>query len=192
MRLQLVLFVLFISTLTFSCKKWSDPAPKEVPGIGDRKYCNDPEAVNYNWGFPGVADSSICYYPVDIFKGTWLFTDSVYNDDNTLDSVKSLTTYTLEIVPLTTNQFLIKGFCTNGNGLQFTSTRSALHVSADSLIKDSDTSFNYGQFFCRTEDTLSGSITRSLNDSTYKEMYINLTVVSDTAINFHRGTAYKQ
>ena len=185
-----ILLILLLTIFVGSCEKWTDPDSKPVPGIEDRKYCNDPEAVNYNWGFPGTPDSSVCYYPVDVFAGTYSFRDSVYNDDNSLDSIKSLNTIQIQIVPLTKSRFALVGFCPN-DSLRFTALRNALNASSDSTIRESDTSFNYGQFLCRTEDTLVGTITRNQTDTTFSQIYINFTVDSDTAINFHRGTAYK-
>lgn len=45
-----ILLALSVS-IFFSCEKWKDPNPDVDPRITERKYCNDPEAINYNWDF---------------------------------------------------------------------------------------------------------------------------------------------
>lgn len=181
--------VLFIVLSTLSCKKWSDPAAPQDPRLTENKYCNDPEAVNYNWNFPGVADNTICFYPADIFKGTYSFTDSVYNSQNVFDSAGSLTTYTLQVIPIGKRQLRILGFCSGSDSLKFTAERATYQASADTTIFLNDTTKVFGQFFCRTLDTLSGYIRKNQNDSL--SLIFDLKVVSDTGINFHKGTAVR-
>src|ERR1043165_6289024 len=72
----IILSLALVMGFAFSCKKWQDPAPKEDPRL-TRPYCNDPEAVNYNWDFPGKPDNSVCFYPSDLFAGTYTFWDTV-------------------------------------------------------------------------------------------------------------------
>src|ERR1043165_5567011 len=72
----IILSLALVMGFAFSCKKWQDPAPKEDPRL-TRHYCNDPSAVNYNWDFPGKPDNSVCFYPADLFAGTYMFYDTV-------------------------------------------------------------------------------------------------------------------
>lgn len=164
--------------LLASCQKYQDE-----PGQGDprlsRKYCNDPDAVNYNLDFPGTADNSVCYYPADAFKGTYKFVDSIYSGSNKTPQELPLT---LQFVAKNQTQFDITGFCPNGNALHFTANR-ALRASGDTTILN-------GQTLCRTKDTVSGYLTRSLGDSS--RVLFFLTVVSDTGTTTHQGTAYRQ
>lgn len=177
--------------LVVACQKWTDPAPVDDPRIKDRKYCNDPLAVNYNWGFPGVADSTTCVYPADLFKGTYTFTDSVYfNDETTLDSAHSFQTYTLQLSPISKTKFHLSGFCSND--LVFTAGRSTYQASADTTLKLNDTTYAFGQPLCRIQDTLTGTISKSKTDSTFHSVTIAWKVISDSGINYHKGTAIKQ
>lgn len=185
-----VLMVFSFVVAISSCEKWEDKKAEQDPRLQDRKYCNDPEAVNYNWNFPGVPDNTVCFYPSDLFTGTFLYTDSVYSSNNVFDSAGSLNTYTLFITPLSKNKFVIKGFCPT-DSLKFTAGRSTYMAISDSLLKVNDSTFLPGQFLCRINDTLTGTITNNKNDS-LDNLYINWTVVSDTGVNYHRGTAIKQ
>lgn len=92
--------------LLISCEKWQDSKADSDPRLQDRKYCNDPDAVNFNWGFPGVPDSTKCIFPTDLYVGTYSFTDSIYSSNNLLDTLQSKTTYTLYIIPLSKNSLL--------------------------------------------------------------------------------------
>lgn len=186
---KLVLVLLAVGVFIFSCKKYKDPNPATDPRIATRKYCNDPKAVNYNWDFPGVPDNSVCFYPTDIFKGGYSFTDSIYRADNSFDSASSLITYTLHIIPNTTNKFSLVGFCGNGDSLKFTAERTSYRANADTTIKLNDTTLVYGQFFCSSQDTMTGTLIRPKGDSV--RLLIDFTVHSVTGINFHRGTAIK-
>lgn len=190
MKLFRSLFLfLSVGLFIFSCKKYKDPDPATDPRIPTRKYCNDPKAVNYNWDFPGVPDNSVCIYPTDLFKGSYLYTDSVYHADNTFDSALSLITYTLQVIPNSVNKFSLIGFCGNGDSLRFTAERTSYRANADTTIKLNDTTFVYGQFFCSSLDTMTGTLTRPKGDSV--RLKIDFTVHSDTEVNFHRGTATK-
>lgn len=173
-----------------ACQKWQDKQPPEDPRINEKKYCNDPYALNYNWDFPGMPDSTVCIYPADIFEGNYLFTDSLYSADNTFDSAASQQSYALRITRLSINKLAVHGFCSPTDSLLFTAERSTFRANADSTIQLTDTTTGYGQFFCRTQDTLSGFMMLSRTDSTL--LKIDFTVVSDTDIRFHRGTAIRQ
>jgi hypothetical protein len=163
-----------------SCKpvSYTVPAPDTLL---TRFYCNDPEAVNFNWGFPGRPDNALCFYPADVFTGTYRFIDSIYFADGKLDSAGSLRQYMLNLVPLSRRQFALYGFCSS----------DSLRLSADRFFRASlDTTALKGQIFCRQQDTVSGNITRSLEDST--RLSIFFTVVSNMGTATHRGTAYRQ
>ena len=178
------------SVLFTACEKWTDPEPKTDPRIGERRYCNDPEAVNFNWNFPGLEDNTTCIYPSDLFKGTYLFRDSIYSADNVFDSARSGISYILQIIPSGKSKFRVLGFCGPGDSLLFTAERSTYRASADTTIIVNDSTFGYGQFFCRDLDTLTGSFTKSRTDST--ALLIDFRVISDTGANLHRGTAIRQ
>lgn len=183
---------LLLSLGLSSCKKWTDPQPPYDPRLGENRYCNDPEAVNYNWNFPGVADNSVCIFPADLFKGTYTFTDSIYNSESVFDSARPQTIYTLHLIALGKRSLRIVGFCNSMDSLKFTAERSTYRAGADTTIFLNDTTKVHGQFFCRTQDTLTGFVMKNQNDSAGKTIRFDLRVVSDTGVFFHRGTAYKQ
>ena len=179
--LRPLLILAVISTLLSSsaCQPtdYNVAAPDTLNG---RIYCNDPEAVNYNWGFPGRPDSSLCRYPSDFFSGSFSYVDSIYLADGSFDSVGSLRQYPLLLQGLNRRQFSLSGFCTGGS----------LRLTADRYFNASlDTTTLYGQPFCRAQDTISGTVTRRLEDST--RLRIFFTVISDTGTSTHRGTAYR-
>ncbi len=171
-----------VAALLAGCKK-EEPAtgnPNQITGV----YCNDPKAVNYNKGFPGTPDNSICIYPTDVFRGTYVFIDSIFDINFRYDTVYSHI-ITLEAVDL--NKMLLKGLCSD----------SALPVTADRFYKATiDSSYSDygllmpGHWLCSKADTISGFLVRSQTDSTI--LKINLTVLSDTGLNYHIGSAKKQ
>lgn len=168
-------------TLVVSCQKWKDSKPFTDPRINN-PYCNDPNAVNYNWGFPGRPDDSVCFYPTDVYVGKYLFVDSVLHSDNSFFYADSLT---LHFYALSQTKMAILGFCSAGDSLKLTVDRS-MNAVIDSVI------VGFGQSFCRTADTVSGTIEKVLTDTTNKTFTVNFTVVSDTGVNFHTGTIIKQ
>ncbi len=182
-RFFFLVFLLLTLTIA-SCSKYKDPKGNYDPRLDSTFYCNDPEAINYNYGFPGTPDNSICFYPTDAYKGNYQFTDSVYNLDNSFDSARSLTTFNLSIFPLSKSRFVMTGYCGGTDSLFFKVERVSLQATLDTVV-------GMGQFFCRQEDTISGFFSKSRLDSSNK-ITAMFTVVSDTAINFHRGTLLKQ
>lgn len=172
-------FLLGISA--FSCKP-TDYTATAPDTLANRFYCNDPEAVNYNWSFPGRPDNKVCRYPTDFFNGTYYYTDSVYFPDGSLDSAGSLVRYTLRLSALDRQRFSLAGFCTSGDSLHMTANRF-FRASIDTLV-------GAGQRLCRAQDTVSGTVTRTLEDTA--RLRILFTIVSDTGTTTHRGTAYRQ
>ena len=170
------LFGIFAS----SCKP-ADYSATAPDTLGTRFYCNVPEAVNYNWGFPGRPDNSLCFYPSDLFAGRYKYTDSIYIEGS-LDSAASLSTYTLTARALNRQQFSLAGFCAGGDSLRLTATRF--------FRATIDTTTINGQTFCRPQDSVLGLFMRTLEDTA--RLRIELRVVSDTGITVHRGTAYRQ
>lgn len=178
--LKFVLFAL-VAMATFSaCKKYSDQPGSHTDPRFERRYCNVPEAVNYNWNFPGTPDvtDAVCLYPTDIFKGSFVYTDSIYSVANEFirQEVKNIA-----ITPTSRTKMLITGFCSSGS-LSFTANRN--------LRADGDSSILNGQPLCRPVDTLSGYVFRAVNDSLHIQFAWQ--VNSDTGVFFHRGTAVKQ
>ncbi|MBS1644191.1 MAG: hypothetical protein JST36_04065 [Bacteroidetes bacterium] len=161
-----------------ACQKYSDTPGKSDPRLNGH-YCNDPDAVNFNKGFPGIADNSVCIYPADVFAGNYSFVDSVYDGSQKLIKEQPLN---LSFSALDHTHFTMSGFCAAGMPINFTTNRTLL-ASADSVVSS-------GQLLCRPTDTLSGTIFQALGDST--RIRFSLVVLSDTGVSYHQGTAFRQ
>src|SRR5690606_23799436 len=119
------------------------------------------------------------------------FTDSVYNMGEELDTAASQKVYTLQLIPGSKVKLQLAGFCPS-NVLLSTAERTTYRAVADTTLKYDDTTFFYGPPLNHIEDTLTGSITKQRYDSTGKTIYIEWMVVSDSGVNYHKGTAIKQ
>ncbi len=168
---------------SLSCNKWSDPTPVTDPRLTN-PYCNDPDAVNYNWGFPGKPDNTICFYPSDIFNGTYLFTDSVYLTSSNLFIYTQ--TETLYVSKQSKTKLLITGLCSGGNSLSLTA-HSDFTATIDTTVGDT-TIINRGQLLCRTVDTATGTFTYNRFDSL---LHVSFQVINDTGTTTHIGKGRK-
>lgn len=183
----ITLLVIVSLTIGFSCKKWKDPAPVDDPRL-TRPYCNDPDAVNYNWDFPGKPDSTVCFYPTDIFRGVYLCYDSVYKDDTLFIRADSFLMTINNSSTDPTKKMEVFGFCPSGNFLKLTASPS-YEATVDTTVGDSLT-VNLGQLFCRVQDTVTGMIFIDRIDSAL--LHIELQVFSDTGVTRHIGSARKK
>lgn len=181
-------FPIFILTLTvislclLACNKWTDPPPKDANLTNP--YCNDPSAVNYNWGFPGRPDDSVCFYPCDLFRGKFIYVDSIALPNGLVVTTQ---TDTLNIFALTLNKLGVLGFCSAGDTLyisSYTPYQATVDTTLAPLIG------TQGQQFCRTVDTVNGTIVRDQVDTNL--LHVSFTVVSDTGSTIHSGTAIQQ
>ncbi len=178
-------FLLIVScSIFFSCAKYKDSKAGSDPRLTN-PYCNDPNAVNYNWGFPGKPDNTICFYPADLFKGVYLFHDSISIQSSGLFIYADSLLLTISGIPNSQTKISILGFCPNGIGLTLTANTS-FSASVDTTEGDSVT--NWGQQFCSLGDTVNGTVTKDrINDSL---MYFSFQVASDTGvITMHIGSA---
>lgn len=187
MKKKSVIPVLILSliALAYSCKKWEDPAPQNHPEINN-PYCNDPDAVNYNWGFPGKPDNTTCVYPSDLFAGTYRLRDSLYNSADELflaaDSADII------ITKVDAKHISVSGLCASGQTIRLTAGATYQAV-VDTFVGDS-TTISAGQIFCRQQDTVTGTFVRDKVDSTL--IYIRLHIVNDTGGVIKAGRAYKK
>jgi len=179
-----ILLATTVVVVLFSCKKWTDPAAVNDPRLTN-PYCNDPNAVNYNWGFPGRPDDSLCFYPVDLFRGTYIFQDSIFLLNGTYVFTRL---DTLHLYALSQTKLAVLGFCPIGDTMHLTAGPTYI-ATVDTTLGDS-TFVNRGQLLCRIQDTVSGTITKDRIDTTL--LHISLQVVSDTGITVHSGTGIKQ
>ena len=176
MKYNAVFFTVIILILA-SCEKY-----KDVPGdpnnpLLQRPYCNDPAGVNYNWDFPGKPDNATCIYPADVFVGNYTYTDSIYDASQSFIRAQVLN---LNVSSSGQEKIAISGFCP-GSSISLTASRR--------LRADADTVVGFGQLLCRPTDTVTGAISRP--DITGSVLF-DFTVISDTGLNYHRGSAVKQ
>ncbi len=185
MRYIRFIFVLFVVTtaVLLSCAKYTDKKATPDPRLNN-PYCNDPTAVNYNWGFPGTPDNTVCFYPTDIFKGVYEYHDSVLL--KTTGYFIASDTIEIRITKNSNTKFSISGFCSSGTLLNLTAGVN-FYATLDTAIGDTSTRVR-GQAFCTVGDTVYGSLSKDrLNDSV---LYINFEVASDTGVTtVHSGSA---
>lgn len=155
----------------------------------NKPYCNDPEAINYNWDFPGIPDNTTCFFPLEIFQGTYLFRDTVL--DNDFQPVDT-TAFNIKLFGLSASKIKIgiTGFC-QSETLKLTADRfyKAYLDSTVVNVNGFDSKLT-GQLMCRVKDTASGFIQKSQTDS--NKLTIFFTVATDTGYSYHKGTAIKQ
>ena len=173
------------SAVFFSCAKWHDPAPKNLNLTNP--YCNDPAAVNYNWGFPGKPDNSVCFYPYSLFVGNYMYYDSMYRDTLFLGA----DSFMISIVGTDTShtRIFLNGFC--GHPISLTA-QPGYQATVDTLVGDTATATSGQNYFCGILDTLNGIISRDRLDSP-TVLHFSFSVTMDTSgIVTHTGTAQKR
>lgn len=183
---KIVIFILLlaVTVASWSCKKYSDKKGVLDPRL-NRPYCNDPNAVNYNWDFPGKPDNSVCFYPTDLFQGYYEFHDSVFLKSSGL--FIHADTFVVTIHKLSNTKFSLLGWCPNGDSLIFTAGAS-FTASVDTTIGDTLT--NRGQALCNIADTINGYITKDRID-TSGLLTFTFQVYADTGVvTLHNGSAH--
>ena len=181
---KIAIFIVAV-TLVYACSK-STPFDTVTEDDLSTHYCNDPIAINYNIGFPGTADNSICIYPTEVFDGTYQLADSVYNGEFELDTVLY---YNVGFYAKSRTELRMYGFCVNGDTVRLTADRY-YKASVDSTLTLPDSNLIEGHVFCRAIDTIKGSISKYSSDS--NKLRINFIIASDTGINYHIGTGVKK
>ncbi len=177
-----LLGIVILSGILAACSKSPD---SKTDGRLVRRYCNDPDAVNYNTDFPGTPDNTICYYPTQLFKGNYLFVDSIYDQDLKPRYNKSIN---IQIYALSNTKLSFVGFCEGTtDSIKLTADRYYKAVP-DSSVDSYNTKIN-GRIICNG-DTLSGYMQKYANDSS--RILVRFTLARDSGINFHYGTAIKQ
>lgn len=178
-----VLLAIVPVVVLFACKKYVDPTAPDID-LGTRKYCNDPRAINYNWGFPGKPDNTECVYPVDSFIGNWSFKDYVLLPSGDTDAIilRNLTFTSTEDTVLT--HLAVTGWCGGNQPFYVTANKYG------KLTLDTFPGSPQGQFLCVNTDTAIGT----LNKSSYVRdtMKVDITVTNGENIKYHRGLALKQ
>jgi len=170
--------------LLYSCAKWKDPKGYTDPQLTN-PYCNDPNAVNYNWGFPGKPDNTLCFYPNQLFAGHWEYYDTVTSLTSGL--VLFTDSFLMNVHSISDTLISVFGFCGSLSDSIILTAGPTYIATVDTLIGDSITT--EGQRLCRVQDTINGTITRDRIDSPYV-LHISLQVTSDTGSTIHSGSAF--
>lgn len=165
-----------------SCAKYKDPKGYTDPRLTNH-YCNDPNAVNYNWGFPGIPDNSVCYYPTDVFAGKYLFHDSIFLQSNGLFILAD--SFIITIKKVNDSVMSVFGMCVNGDSILM---KAMLTFTASVDTTEGDSVTNYGQPLCGANDTINGTISQNRLDSV---LTIAFQVAADSGVTtLHSGSAY--
>ncbi|WP_162903193.1 hypothetical protein [Taibaiella koreensis] len=177
----LLLLAMGMAAFFYACSKYKDPPPG-VPNdeLKKRHYCNDPLAVNYNWGFPGTPDSTICTYPVDSFLGAWVLTDTAFFPDGTVQGSQTRNLVFTSTEDTVKRHLSVSGWC--GNTMPFLVTADKYKKAVvDTLLVGSP-----GQYICNNTDTLSGGL-RQGNDT----LLIDFTITNAGSTLYHKGVAVR-
>ena len=181
-----ILLIVILMGIIASCSKYEDPQSAVSGDSFTNAYCNDPEAVNYNNGFPGKPDNSQCFYPTDVFAGTYAYEGqrSYSYEYKFAGDAK----FDITLKPVSRTKLGVYGVCPDGAFLSFTADRFYRAVGDSTFMVDSIKM--PGQIFCgNIKDTLTGIITRTPYSDT---LTVSFTVVSDTGILYHTGRAIKK
>lgn len=121
-KLQSYFLYFFCSLIALGLLSCFKPEVQDVPPVNiDRKYCNDPFAVNYNDSFPGIPDNSTCVYAYDVYLGAWVLYDSTFKEDSSFYQFKEME-IAFDIAPSEEkNEMNMSGFCEG----------SLIHLKAD-------------------------------------------------------------
>ena len=179
----LLIAVLF-AVILFACSKYKDPPPAGHDDRLVKPYCNDPKAVNYNWDFPGIPDSSVCIYAVDSFKGSWIFKDTVLLPNNDIAEIvdRNLTfTSTEDTIKI---HLEVTGWCSGPTPFYITANKYG-KANVDSIPAGVP-----GQLLCIPTDTLNGYFNKNLYGK--DTMKIELTITNAAGTRYHKGIAIKQ
>lgn len=195
MRYLVVVSLILLSVMAAmpSCNKYKykDADPVTDPRLSN-PYCNDPAATNYNWGFPGKPDNSVCFYNSSLFVGRYKLLDSVYITPLDSGGLGALflgaDSFDIEITALDNIKISLAGFCANGNRLTL-SARNTYLATVDSTLGDTST-LTRGQPLCRLQDTVTGTIVKDRIDTGL--LHITLQIISDTGVTTHTGDARKR
>lgn len=176
---SLLLLLLFCSTP--ACNKYTDPKGPDLSDKLTNPYCNDPRAVNYNHGFPGKPNDSVCIYPIDSFIGSWTWHDSVYTTEFEFLRTEQ---YEISFTALEDTLFShikMSGWCAQEFYLTADKFQRAF---VDTLLEG-----GIGQLGCTPTDTVSGFLNKNTGMAETLQFQLSVTTAEGTLL--HLGTATK-
>jgi hypothetical protein len=169
-----IFFIGFMASAT-ACKRYKDPDPQQINLTN--KYCNNPKAVNFNWGFPGIEDNSTCIYPADAFVGNYVFYDSLQDATGIFLPEDTLP---VQLTKMSDSSLLINGLC---------SSTAFMAKASKNLRFNLDSNTTNGQLFCTSIDTINGKGSKELLiDTTIKFTY---NILTPSGIKVHKGVFKK-
>lgn len=134
-----------------ACQPTDDPVSPDISDQIQRRYCNDPFAINYNDSFPGIPDNDRCYYPQDLISGTWNTIDSIFRQDGEFIEVIEKVFTIVSIPTEDKNRVSISNWCTIDGNVEITVNKYGKFDINNQLEYP-----NEGQIVC-TNDTLTGT-----------------------------------
>jgi hypothetical protein len=170
--ISLCSLITILSVLFWGCKKYQDPPPQNL-GLTN-PYCNNPKAVNYNWGFPGVPVDSVCIFPVDELKGIFTYYDSILDASGVY---LPFDTTNIIINKITDSTINIDGLCSTSQPLSAKVTRNLRFYT--------DSTNSLGTIFCNPTDTINGRGTKARIGDTIIGFNYNIFNTSGSVI--HKG-----
>lgn len=170
-----------------SCEKYEDKAKKDIDDTLTNQYCNITDAINYNWGFPGEPNDSLCIFPVEPFIAySWTLIDTVLNEDMDILETRNRTIYFEEYTAIDTmkHMILMKDYCSENSSILLEANRHLLASVFDNMEND------IGQLDCDGSSVLNGFISLdSLSADTLKLRFQKRTI-DDLNLTIN-GRAYK-
>lgn len=168
-----------------ACRKYVDPPPADQDDRLTNKYCNDSKAVNFNWGFPGIPDNTVCIYPIDSFLGTWLLTDTTLLPNGNIAAIEEKTLVFTSTEDSVKAYLAVTGWCNSNIALNLVANKYNL------AVVDTVPGGEWGQYLCgNLTDTITGQFNKKTGQSNTMRLSVNISKPS--GIEQHVGTAVKQ
>lgn len=180
-RIQAAIIIICCSAV--SCSKVEEQQSPDISGQLTSHYCNDPDAANYNVGFPGIPDNSVCVYPYDKFLGEWEVHDSIFKADSSFHEV-IIRHFNIQAATFDTNKtaMMIHDWCS-------TPIEIFCNKYGKAYIKNMLDYPDSAQVVC-SNDSIMGTFTLINNeDSAMRISLINKNTVGHF---FHKSTAVKR
>lgn len=169
-----------IVVIISACEKYSDKKGGDIKDQLNRKYCNIPHAINYNWNFPGIEDNTTCYFAYEYFQGNWTFVDTIKKQDEIIQIDTLVISFEHNNADTTYGTIFLNGWCAN----------EKLKLIADrfyNVVTDTMENGEKYQVVCNNQDTISGTISKDISDSTKLSIKLNVTNANGTFL--HVGNA---
>ncbi len=162
-----------------SCTKGEDTASPDISDLLTNRYCNNPNAVNYNWNFPGIEDNATCFFSYYFYEGDWIFIDTIRRSDSSIVGVETYYLNFEKIIPDTSESLMaMSGWCSSASLI--------IHVDRFYFARTDSFDNNGGwQKMCSNSDSIFVQMRKDIVDTTALD--INIQEVKNNETFFHRG-----